>query len=261
MLARNSRWPGASMITMSRSGSRNQTRVVSIVTAWSRSAWKASSAKDHSMPTPRRSLTARSSSALPLGSAPTSWRNRPISVDLPWSTWPTTTNCSGAAVIAGVRSHVALGAQALEGVLALVIHGAARALGLAARLELQDDLRDGRRGRGHRKGYVLLAERTEAPAVARDVAPDVDLRPTEQRVHADVAAGRRLGVEPVPELRRLMPEVPGARGVAGAEDALLAADGLLVPADAEDDAAEAALRDDPLEPERLARGGAGFGRQ
>src|SRR5215472_3146405 len=185
MLARNSRWPGASITTMSRSGSRSQTRVVSMVTAWSRSAWKASRAKDHSIATPRRSLTSRSSSAFPVGSAPSSWSSRPISVDLPWSTWPTTTSCSGAEVMPVACSHISLRAQALEGVLALVVHGAARALGLAACFELEDDLGDGGRRRRHGEGDVLLAERAEALAVAReierhhrhalalDVAPDV----------------------------------------------------------------------------------------
>src|SRR5215471_4950861 len=273
MLARNSRWPGASITTMSRSGSRSQTRVVSMVTAWSRSAWKASRTKDHSMATPRRSLTARSSSALPVGSAPSSWSSRPISVDLPWSTWPTTTSRSGAEVMDRVRSHVSLRAQALEGVLALVVHRAARALGLAARLQLQDDLGDGGGVRRHREGDILLAQRSEAATVAReikghhrhalslDITPNVDLRPAEERVHAHVAARRRLRVEAVPELRRLVPEVPAARGIAWAKDSFLAADRLLVAADAEDHAAEAALGDDALETEGLARGGARLGRQ
>src|SRR5260370_33881861 len=194
ILARNSRGPGASITTMSRSGRRSQTRVVSMVTAWSRSAWKASSANDHSMATPRRSLDARSSSALPTGNAPSSWRSRPISVDLPWSTWPTTTNCSGAAVMPAACSHISLRAQALEGVLALMVHGAAHALGLAARFELEDDLGDGGGGRRHGEGDVPLAERAEALTVAGeierhhgnvllalDVAPAVDFGPRKER--------------------------------------------------------------------------------
>src|SRR5512135_18530 len=225
------------------------------------------------MGTPRRSLTRRSSSALPVGSASISCRRRPIRVDLPWSTWPTTTSLSGGVVIPGVRSHVALGAQALEGVLALVVHGAARALGLAGRLELGDDLRDGACGRAHGEGDVLLAERAKALAVAReierhhrhalalDVAPDVDLGPVQQRMDADVAARRRIGVELVPELRRLLPEIPGAGRIARAEHALLAADRLLVAANAEDHALEAALLDDALQAQRLARGGARLRRQ
>src|SRR5947207_5460404 len=225
------------------------------------------------MATPRRSLTMRSSSALPVVSAPRSWSRRPISVDLPWSTWPTTTNCSGALLMRAVCSHIALRAQAFEGVLALVVHGAPRALGLVARLKLQNDLGNrGRRGR-HREGDVFLAERAEPPAItgeierhhrhalALDVAPDIDLGPAKQRMDAHMAAWRGLRVELVPEFRRLMAEIPGAGGVARAEDALLAPDRLLVAADAEDHTLEAALGDNALEAQRLARGGARLGRK
>src|SRR4030088_589391 len=76
---------------------------------------------------------------------------------------------------------------------------------------------------------------------------------------AYMPAWRGLRVELVPELRRLVPEIPGARGVSRAEDALLASDCLLVAADAENHGLEAALGADALEGPRLARGGARLG--
>ena len=68
MFLRNSRWPGASMITyVALEACLNQIWVVSMVTAWSRSAWKASRTKDHSIAMPRARRTAFSSSNLPGG--------------------------------------------------------------------------------------------------------------------------------------------------------------------------------------------------
>ncbi len=71
------------MITQSRRAVRNQIWVVSMVTAWSRSAWNESRANDHSSGMPRFSLIAFNSASLPSGRLPVSCSRRPIRVDLP----------------------------------------------------------------------------------------------------------------------------------------------------------------------------------
>src|SRR3546814_18265231 len=71
--------------------------------------------------------------------------------------------------------------------------------------------------------------------LAPRVEPDVDLGPVQQRVNSDMGAGREIGLVLVPELRRLVAEIPGAGLAARAEHALLGAGRLLVAADAGDD--------------------------
>src|SRR5215813_2509191 len=111
-------------------------------------------------------------------------------------------------------------AQALERVLGLVVHGAADALGRPGGIELGDDLVDGARLRGDREGDVGVAERAIALAVAREIKrddrdalaasvdPDVALGPMQDRMHAQVRAGRQPRVELIPELGRLGAHVP-----------------------------------------------------
>src|SRR2546421_976492 len=132
---------------------------------------------------PRRALTALSASSLPSGSSPASCSRRPIRVDLPWSTWPTMTirtsarapsgeaernsedMCTfmtiyaGGSVGGGERSQISGFAQALEGVLGFVIHGAARAFRDLRGVELGEDLVDGGGIRFDREGDVGIAER------------------------------------------------------------------------------------------------------
>ncbi len=124
-----------------------------------------------------------------------------------------------------------------------------------------------------RRGDVLVAERAIALAVtrvvqvddrdllARDVAPDVELGPAQQRMDAHVRAFRQVALEVVPEFRRLVAEVPGAAFGARREHALLGAGRLLVAADAGDDALELELLQHVLEADGLARGGARGRRQ
>ena len=88
---RNSLWPGASMIVYGRLSDSNQICAVSMVIFWLRSACSASIRNAHSKGTPRRSHVALMASYLPSSSESVSWRKRPTSVDLPWSTWPTMT--------------------------------------------------------------------------------------------------------------------------------------------------------------------------
>src|SRR5262249_48544555 len=259
-----------------------------MVMPWSRSDWKASIRKAHSKGIPRRSHMARIASSLPSGSEPVSWKSRPTSEDLPWSTWPTMTarNCSrpapsgerrGApearaalAAALGDRGalilHVPVSAKPLEGVLAFMVHGPARALGRAGYLQLGDDFVDGPRRAGDGEGDVLVAEGAIALAVLGEievdhrhllplgVAPDVDLRPMKQGMDAQMVARRQMGVEEVPEFRWLVAEVPLTGIAARAEDALLGANAFLVAANAGDDTGESELGDRRLETCRLARG-------
>src|SRR5262249_48489154 len=163
--------------------------------------------------------------------------------------------------------------QALERVLGLVIHGAARALGRPGDVELGDDLVDRARLRRDRKCDVRIAERAVALAVAREIewddrdalaariGPDVALGPMQDRMHAQVRAGRQAGVELIPEFRWLSAHVPLAVRTARREHALLGAGRLLVAADAGEQSVEAVLGERSLQPFGLARGRARRRRQ
>src|SRR3546814_9303818 len=99
---------------------------------------------------------------------------------------------------------------------------------------------------GDRRGDVAVAlravalavpgqvERHDGDALAPGVEPDVQLGPVQQRVDANVGARREVGLELVPELRRLVAEVPGPALAARAEHPLLGPRRLLVAADAGD---------------------------
>src|SRR5690606_36122343 len=91
-----------------------------------------------------------------------------------------------------------------------------------------------------RLGNTDLAQRTKSLAVARkvegydrdvfagDVTPDVELRPLEEGMHAQMPAGRYDRVELIPELGRLIAKVPASIRVAGTEDTFLGSYRLLV---------------------------------
>src|SRR5688572_31066961 len=103
-----------------------------------------------------------------------------------------------------------------------MIHRAAGTLRGPGVRQLDNDLADAGRVGVDRRGDVLVAERTVALAaprvikvddrdlLARDVAPDVELGPAQQRMDAHVRAFRQVALEMVPEFRRLVLEVPGA---------------------------------------------------
>src|SRR5258707_4807221 len=108
--------------------------------------------------------------------------------------------------------HVPVAPQALEGVFAFLILGAAGALGRTRDAQLLNDLGDRPRLRMDRRGAgraaeaaVALAalvgevERDHRDALALDVLPDVELRPVQEGVHADVRVGSRVAVELIPE--------------------------------------------------------------
>src|SRR5215472_16296683 len=100
--------------------------------------------------------------------------------------------------IAGGLSHVAAGAQPLEGVLGLLVLGAAGALGDARALELGDDRVDVGGLARHRPGARAAAQRAVAPPVAREIevdhrnalapriAPHIELGPMQQRMDAQM---------------------------------------------------------------------------
>ena len=83
----------------------------------------------------------------------------------------------------------------------------------------------------------------------------------QDRVDAQMRAGRRRGVELVPELRRLVAHVPSAFEAARREHALLRARRLFVAADAGDQSVETVFRERHLQAFGLARGRARGRRQ
>ena len=119
----------------------------------------------------------------------------------------------------------------------------------------------------HRIGDVLIAERAVALAVLRQiqrndrdvlalgVGPDVRLGPMQDRMDAQMRAGRRRSVELVPEFRRLVAHVPSALEAARREHALLGARRLLVAADAGDQSVKTVFGERQLQSFGLARGG------
>jgi len=122
------------------------------------------------------------------------------------------------------------------------IHRTPGALALSGLLQLGNDL--GNRGgvRIDRERDVGLAERAIAlaaageiefahrDALALDIPPDIELRPGQQRMYSHMHLGRKIGLIVIPEFGRLVAKVPASVGPARTEDALLAADQLLVAA-------------------------------
>src|SRR5258708_10912587 len=154
--------------------------------------------------------------------------------------------------------QIAGNAQALERVLGLVVHGAAGALGNFGAVELENDLVDRARLRGHRRRDVGIAERPIAPAVAGEIerndrdalasriGPAIALGPVQDRVDAQMGAGRRRCVEVIPELRRLGADIPAALDAARRRPPLLGARRLLVAANAGEQAVESVFGEGEL---------------
>src|SRR3989454_1435268 len=151
------------------------------------------------------------------------------------------------AALAMTALHVAVFAEELHP--AAFVLRAAGALGYRGAAQFLDDRIDGL-GRGlDREGAGSAAQAPVAGPVAlvevevddrdvlgADVFPDVDLCPVEQGVDPDVRARGAGGREPLPQLRRLLPEVPVAVLVPRREVAFLGACPLLVGPHAQDDA-------------------------
>src|SRR3990167_8417503 len=94
--------------------------------------------------------------------------------------------------------------------------------------QLIDDLVDRLRGRLDGRGAGCATEAPVASAIALveiqihegnifvlDVLPDIDLRPIQQRMDADMGAGRESRLELIPEFGRLIAEIPVAMLIAG----------------------------------------------
>src|ERR1035437_3656150 len=222
----------------------------------------------HSKGAPRRRAMACNCSSLPSGSEPVSWRSRPIRVDLPGSTWPTMTifNCPAEAAAAGsfpanppfiappVCSHVAIAPQFLEGIFAFLVLRAACAFGDSGGAQFVDDFPDGFRLGPDRESAGITAnraiafafgvreiERNHGNIFALDVFPDVQLGPMEQRMYPDVCALFEIRFELVPQLRRLVRDVPFHVLVPQTEVTLFGARRLFIAPHADDDAGEMML--------------------
>src|SRR6476469_8776821 len=90
---------------------------------------------------------------------------------------------------------------------------------------------------------VRVVDRRQLDALAADVAPHVQLGPVGQREHPHVLARPVSPVVQVPQLRPLPAGLPLAERVAQAEDPLLGAGPLLVPAPTAEHRVEPVLRD------------------
>src|SRR5689334_22947035 len=160
--------------------------------------------------------------------------------------------CDMALSMSATRSHVAFAAKRLEAAAVVLVLRTPRPLGdvrEATALQLDDDLLDVLRVRHDRLRARPAAERAIAlafplvvvqahrrNALALDVFPDVELRPIEQRVNTHVRARRELRRVLVPELGRLIGDVPVVLAGARREVALLRPATLFVGASTHDDA-------------------------
>src|SRR5690606_22600446 len=97
--------------------------------------------------------------------------------------------------------------------------------------------------------------------LALRVEPDVDFGPVQQRMNADMCAGRKIGLVLVPEFRRLILEVPLSGKSTWAEDAFLCSGCFFVAANTGKERIEAMLLDRKLETFCLAGGRPGGRRQ
>src|SRR5690606_3703568 len=104
-------------------------------------------------------------------------------------------------------------------------------------------------------------KRDQRNVLAQGVTPDVLFRPMQQRMDADMGAGRKIRLVLVPEFGRLVAEIPLTGRAAWAEDPLLGAGSFLITADGREDAGEVMLVQDLLQSRGLARRRAGGGRQ
>src|SRR3989338_4882452 len=155
----------------------------SMVMPWSCSSSSASSKNAYSNFMPRSRQMASTYSILDGSTESVSWRRRPTSVDLPWSTCPTKTirSASSAASISfssinGLILHVPFRAKFLHRVALGMVLLAPHALGDLGVFQLLDDLADRVRVRIHGLGDWLAAQRAVAFAVFSEVeAHDRDI--------------------------------------------------------------------------------------
>src|SRR4029077_1529210 len=95
---------------------------------------------------------------------------------------------------------------------------------------------------------LVEIEIDEGNVLALDVFPNIDFRPIQQRMNSDVCPRRKSRLELIPELRRLIAEIPIAMFVTRREVAFLGSRPFLICAHTEDDACIALLLNQLLEP-------------
>src|ERR1035437_2794556 len=166
-------------------------------------------------------------------------------------------------------SHVPVPPQLLEGGFAFLVLRPARPLRRPRAAQFLYDLShsaglrlDGERARVTanapvpRPLVVREIEWDDGDALALDILPDIQLRPVQQGVNADMCPWLKVRLELVPQLRRLVLEVPFHILVARAEIAFLGPRWFLVAADADNHAGEVVLQQHGLERVLLQRAAA-----
>src|SRR5688572_19984146 len=142
-------------------------------------------------------------------------------------------------------SHVPIPAQLLERVLAFLVLGATGALGGFGVAQFLDDVAHGfcvrldwkRAGRAAQAAItftlaVRKVERDNRNVFALDVFPDIQLRPVQQGMDANVRALFKVRLELVPQFGGLVLHVPFHVFVARTEIAFLGARGFFIAANA-----------------------------
>ena len=133
-----------------------------------------------------------------------------------------------------------------------------------------DDLVDRLRGRLDGRGAGRATEAPVASAIALveiqihegnifvlDVLPDIDLGPIQQRMDANMGAGRESRLELIPEFGRLIAEVPVAMLIAGRKIPLLRSRPLFVRSHTENNTGVPLLLDQLFQSVRLEGGATG----
>src|ERR1035437_5346426 len=176
-------------------------------------------------------------------------------------------SCSAAAGGAGDgsgaligKSHISVPTQFLEGRFTFLVLRPARPLRRPCAAQFLDDLMHRARLGLHREcarvtpnaavTFSLLVrevERDDGDALALDIFPDVQLRPVQQRVNADMSPRLEVRLELVPQLRRLVLDVPFHVLVPRAEVAFLGPGGFLVAAYADNHASKVVLVENRLQ--------------
>src|SRR5579872_1446832 len=124
-------------------------------------------------------------------------------------------------VFVRTRLHITIAAQLLERIFALLVLSSPRPLAGTSMPQLFNDFRhssrrrlDWKRAGGAAEAAIAFSlavvkiERNHGDFLAVDVFPNVQLRPMQQRVNADVGALFKISFELVPKLGRLIFDVP-----------------------------------------------------
>src|ERR1051326_3416624 len=161
--------------------------------------------------------------------------------------------------LTSATSHIPIPPQLLESVLTFLIlrpAGALRGFGYA---EFFNDFADATgigfdwesAGSAAEAAVAFVfaigeVKRNDRDIFAFDVFPDIQLGPMQQRMNADVRSLLEISLELVPQLRRLVFDVPFHIFVAGTEITLFRAGRFFVASDADNDTGEVMLVEDML---------------